>query len=112
MAKELKVIADFYDFMLWLIRHVEGFPRHHRYGLGRDIEIRLQTLLALLLRAKYSKVKVAYLGDANTELETLRFQMRLAADLKLLPLKSHRYAAEQTLAIGNQIGGWLNSESR
>ncbi|GMU26297.1 MAG: hypothetical protein AMXMBFR16_12020 [Candidatus Uhrbacteria bacterium] len=34
MAQELKVIADFYDFMLWLIRHTEKFPRHHRYGLG------------------------------------------------------------------------------
>ena len=34
MAKELKVIADFYDFMLWLIHHTEKFPRHHRYSLG------------------------------------------------------------------------------
>jgi len=34
MAQELKVIADFYDFMLWLIRHTEKFPRHHRYSLG------------------------------------------------------------------------------
>jgi len=25
MARELKVIADFYDFMLWLIRHTEKF---------------------------------------------------------------------------------------
>lgn len=34
MKTELKVIADFYDFMLWLIRHTEKFPRHHRYSLG------------------------------------------------------------------------------
>ena len=34
MSGELKVIADFYDFMLWLIRHVEKFPRHHRYSPG------------------------------------------------------------------------------
>ena len=32
--QELKVIADFYDFMLWLIQRAEKFPRHHRYGLG------------------------------------------------------------------------------
>ena len=30
MAQELKVIQDFYDFMLWLIQHTEKFPRHHR----------------------------------------------------------------------------------
>ena len=33
MARELKVISDFYDFALWLIRHVEKFPRHHRYSM-------------------------------------------------------------------------------
>jgi len=34
MAQELKVIQDFYDFMLWLIGHTEKFPRHYRYSLG------------------------------------------------------------------------------
>ena len=42
MAQELKVIADFYDFTLWLIRHTEKFPRHHRYSLGLAMENRLQ----------------------------------------------------------------------
>jgi len=112
MAKELKVVADFYDFTLWLIHHVEKFPRHHRYSLGRDIEARLQSILALLLKAKYSKSKAGYLADANIELELLRFQLRLATDLAILPRKSHGYAAEQTASVGSQIGGWLNSESR
>lgn len=107
MPKELKVVADFYDFTLWLIHHVEKFPRHHRYSLGRDIEARLQTILALLLRAKYSKSKANYLADANIELEVLRFQLRLATDLAVLPRKSHCHAAEQTMNIGSQIGGWL-----
>lgn len=78
MAQELKVIQDFYDFMLWLIRHTEKFPRHHRYALGMAMENRLQRILELLLRAKYSRKKSEYLSDANIELEVLRFQMRLA----------------------------------
>jgi hypothetical protein len=45
MAEELKVIAGFYDFMLWTIRHTEKFLRHHRYRLGIAIENRLQTIL-------------------------------------------------------------------
>ena len=57
MKSELKVIADFYDFMLWLIRQTEKFPRHHRYSLGLAMENRLQTILSLLLRAEYSKAK-------------------------------------------------------
>jgi hypothetical protein len=57
VAQELKVIQDFYDFTLWLIQHTEKFPRHHRYSLGMAIENRLQRVLELLLRAKYSRDK-------------------------------------------------------
>ena len=111
MARELKVISDFYDFSLWLTRHVEKFPRHHRYSLGRDMEGRLQAILALLVRAKYTRDKAAFLADANIELEVLRFQVRLAKDLEALPPKSHAHAAKVMGEIGSQIGGWLASKA-
>jgi hypothetical protein len=110
MPQELKVIQDFYDFMLWLIQHAEKFPRHHRYSLGIALENRLQRILELLLRAKYSREKAAFLSDANMELEVLRFQVRLAKDLKALSIKSHGHAAEVMQGIGAQIGGWLASK--
>ena len=112
MACELKVISDFYDFILWLMRHVEKFPRHHRYSLGRDIEGRLQAILALLLRAKYTRDKAAFLAEANIELEVLRFQVRLAKDLCVLPAKSHAHAAKVMGEIGSQVGGWLASKAQ
>ena len=40
MQSDLKVVAHFYDFMLWLIRHTEKFPRHHRYSLGSAMDPR------------------------------------------------------------------------
>jgi hypothetical protein len=109
---ELKVISDFYDFMLWTIGHTEKFPRHHRYSLGVAIENRLQMILSLLLRAKYSREKTAMLAEANIELELLRFQIRLAKDLKTLPIKSHGFATERMLAVGTQIGGWLKERGQ
>lgn len=109
--EELKIISDFYDFMLWMIRHTEKFPRHHRYSLGLAIENRLQTLLALFLRAKYSKNKSDTLNDANIELEVLRFQIRLAKDLKVVSVRSHGYAAGALLSIGSQAGGWARHKA-
>jgi len=111
MPQELKVIQDFYDFMLWLINHTEKFPRHHRYSLGLTIENRLQRILELLLKAKYSHDKAVFLNDANMELEVLRFQVRLSKDLKALPAKSHGHAAALMQNIGAQIGGWLSSRA-
>jgi len=92
LSQELKVIADFYDLMIWMVRHTEKFPRHHRYSLGVAIENRLQAILALLLRAKYTKDKLSALTEANLELEVLRFQVRMARDLNALPLSSHLHA--------------------
>src|SRR5207244_12339287 len=102
MAQELQVRRDSYDFMLWIVRHTEKLPRHHRYSLGTSIEQRLQTILSLLLRAKFMRGKAGWLTEANLELEILRFQVRLAKDLQVLPIKSHGHAAELMQSIGAQ----------
>jgi hypothetical protein len=110
MNTELKVISDFYDFMLWMIGHTEKFPRHHRYSLGLAIENRLQHILGLLLRAKYAKEKIAILSETNIELETLRFQMRLSKDLNVLSIKSYGFGSQTLESIGSQVGGWIKSK--
>lgn len=110
MAKELKIIQDFYDFMLWMIRHIEKYPRHHRYSLGYAMENRMQKILQLLLKAKYYKDKRAMLNDANIELEVLRFQLRLSKDLNILSVKSYGFGSKSLLEVGSQAGGWSKSK--
>jgi hypothetical protein len=70
----------------------------------------LQTILTLLLKAKFRSEKVVYLNDINVELEILRFQIRLAVDLVVMPLSSQEHATKLLLGIGAQIGGWLKSK--
>ena len=110
MSQELKIIQDFYDFMLWMIRHIEKYPRHHRYSLGYAMEGRMQRILELLLKAKYRKDKKVLLDDVNIELELLRFQLRLSKDLAVLAVKSYGFGAKSLLAIGAQAGGWSKSK--
>ena len=81
---ELKIIQDFYDFMLWMIKHIEKYPRHHRYSLGYAMENRMQKILELFLKAKYRREKKAILNDANIELEILRFHSRISMRLSVI----------------------------
>lgn len=37
MAQELKVIRDFYDFMLWLVQRTEKFPRAAPMEMPRGV---------------------------------------------------------------------------
>ena len=113
MPQELKIIQDFYDLMLWTIRHTEKFPRHHRYSLGLSIENRLQDILHGLLQAKYDKTgRSATIARINLELEVLRYQFRLAKDLGVLPIKSHGFAAQSMVQVGSQLGGWARSHHK
>lgn len=112
MGEELKVISDFYDLVCNLCRRIEKFPRQHRYSLGTEVERRLQTILGLLLRAKYasgSNPKRTFLTDVNVELEILRFQLRLAKDLTVLSLQGHGHTVALIEQIGNQVGGWMKA---
>ena len=110
MGQELKVIQDFYDFMLWTINHTAKFPRHHRHSLGVSIENRLQLLLSLLVETKYTRERAELFRLTNLELEILRFQFRMAKDLKLIAFKSHGHAAERMLDIGRQVGLWARKD--
>jgi len=96
---------------LLVLKRVQQFPRSLRYGLGRSIEARTETLLALLIRAKYAPrgEKDAILRETNVELEVLRFQIRQAVDLKALPLNGHLSVMEKLEAVGRQVGGWRKS---
>jgi hypothetical protein len=65
--------------------------------------------LALLLKAKYRREKLALLDELNVELEVLRFQLRPAKDLEALPVKAHGVATKMLLQIGAEVGGWRRS---
>jgi hypothetical protein len=112
MTPELPIISDCYDMNLEVIRRVEKFPRHHRYTMGKDLEQRSRRILELLIRAKYQgdrRIKGEMLNDVNTDLQVLRFELRLAKDAKALPLKGHEYLAQKLENLGSQVGGWMKS---
>jgi len=85
---------------------IAKFPRDHRFVLGERIERQLYGILENLIRAKYTRQRKALLEQINTDLEILRFQLRLAKDLKVLPVKSYGLSAQKLVEIGRQVGGW------
>ncbi len=112
MAKELQVISDCYDLIRYFGDRIEKFPRQLRYSLGVNMEQQLQSILAQLIRAKYTRPpeqKITLLTEVNVELEVFRFQVRLAHDRKALAHKSHHHGLTLLTALGTQVGGWLKS---
>jgi hypothetical protein len=103
------VITKHYDLCLWLVPHINKFPRDHRFTLGDRIVGGLYDILEMLLEAAYTGRKREVLLRANLKLEQLRYLIRLSKDLRLLSLQRYEHAAELTDEVGRMLGGWLKS---
>lgn len=110
--EELPIIRAWHEFCAWLIPKISKFPRDLKFVLGQRIETLAITILETLVRAKYTRNRVAMLEQANVDLEVLRFLLRLSHDLKAIPTKGYGDATGKLLDVGEQLGAWRKSQSR
>ena len=111
MPDEVSAVTKTYDFVLWLLPHIAGFSRQHRFTLGDRMEEGALEILELLVEASYTRDKRDLLRRANMRLERLRYLIRLAKDLKLLSISQYEFAARALLAVGAEVGGWAKQQA-
>lgn len=103
------IFTKTYDLILWLVPTVGRFPKEQRFRLAARLENSLFRFQELLLRAVHSPDRRTSLGEADIELEKLRFYLRLAQDLKFLSFDQYEHAARLANEVGKLLGGWLKA---
>ncbi len=98
-----------HELLLWLIPHLDKFPRVRRFTLGERLESTLIEVLELLVEAAFSRVKQDALKRANLRLEVARHLWRLAHELQVIPLRQYEHGARLMDDLGRQVGGWLRT---
>ena len=63
------------------------------------------------MAAAHSREKATLLATANTQLDSLRYLLRLSKDLRLISLDSYEYSAGCSEEIGRMLGGWKKQVS-
>ena len=109
---ELPVIQKMYDFVKWFVPIFNKLPRQHKFLLGDRIITELYGLLEGLLRARYAKEKLIQLQQLNTELDVLKYQIRLLYDFELISVERYQYISQQMQGIGSELGGWIKQQKR
>ena len=104
-----QAVQSCHELLLWLIPHLDKFPRIRRFTLGERIEAGLLDVLELLVETAYTRNKEAPLRRANLRLEVVRHLWRLAHELKVIATRQYEHGAKLIDALGRQIGGWLRS---
>jgi len=99
-------VGKAYEFVLWLLPKVENFPRTHRFTVGERLTAHGLDLLTSLVEAGYARQKVELLEQASRKVNSTRYLLRLAKDLKLMSIESYGFSAEKLDEIGRMVGGW------
>ena len=105
------MITKTYDLILWSCNHTSEFPRNHRFVLGERIEWNLWAARNANRRQVHQESSTLA-GRGKPNLESLRFQMRLAKDLQCLKIESYAFAAKSIDEVGRLVGGGLRQIHR
>jgi hypothetical protein len=107
---ELPIIQKTYDLIKWYVPHLNKLPRNYKFTLGDRIIAGLYNLLEGLIKARYSKSKLAYLEPLNRQLDIIRYQTRLLSDFNLIDDKRFEYVSKLMNEIGGDLGGWIKQQ--
>ena len=104
-------VTKTYDFVMWLLPKVESFPRTHKFTVGERLSASGLDLLTSIVEAAYSPSRAPLLEEANRKVNSTRYLLRLAKDLKLMTAESYAFSAEKVDEIGRMVGGWTKSSA-
>jgi len=110
--QELKVLQKTYDMIQYGYTCLRQYPKSEKHTLAAETKEEMFGLLKAIIAANKKYYKKNTIQEADIHLETLRYYMRLARDLKFLPIRKYEHWAKMTVEIGKMIGGWLKSTRR
>lgn len=107
--ESLIILTRTYDLLLWLMPHVERFPRAQRFfvverlaGAALDFQEAL-----FEARARNGKLRLQHLEGADAHLNKLRLYLRLAHTWRWLSDSQYQHVSAMIAEIGRLLGGWL-----
>ena len=106
MVKDLVVWQKLIDLNVYLLPICSKFPKNQRFVLGLQIQNQVLDMVKTTIEANKARNKTVLLDKLDTQLEQLRFLIRTAHELQMLPVKRYEYIAKLLGEIGRLIGGW------
>jgi hypothetical protein len=103
-----------HDFVLWLLRHTQRFPKNLRHSYTNRVESLAFEFEELLVMANShrGRERVQYLTRADGCLVSLRVLMRYSYELNLLGAQQIHHMADNFDQIGRLLGASLKGTDR
>lgn len=84
------------------------FPKSQRFVLAKRVQDTALDVYEALIEARKvdMQARVAVLRRADVALETLRLELRLCFELKLLSAGQYRHVSAMVVEVGKLLGAW------
>jgi len=101
-----------HDLLLWLIPHVQKYPRIHRFGLAERVQRLALDFQDSIVAAGKSRQEARriQLNQADIQLEQLRSWIRMSHELNLLTVSQYEHVSRMTSEVGRLLGAWLKQD--
>ena len=88
---------------------MRDFPKSQRYVVGQQTMNLMIDIARSIIQANREKGKyrLRTLWQIDGKLEEFRLLIRLAKDLRMLPVKQYGLIGERASEIGRLLGGWI-----
>ena len=108
MSSEYPIFPKTHDLEQWLMEQTMHFPRSQRFVLAKRVQDAVPDFCAVLIEArKVDPVRRReVLLQADVVLETLRLQLRLCHELRLLSSGQYRHVSQIVVKVGKLLGSW------
>lgn len=110
--EDLPVFTKWMEFLGWLLKTTEKFPKRMRFTLADRIDHLAIDVAENLVEARYTKDRGSILKNMNLRLEKIRILLRLSHDQGCLAHGAYEYASKVLYEIGSMIGGWHKQVNR
>ncbi|MCQ2575282.1 MAG: diversity-generating retroelement protein Avd [Treponema sp.] len=112
-VENLTLFRKFEDFILYFEPIVERFPHREHFALQADIKHCMHRIIELIIVTNKSSRKLEGWHKVDTELEILRFYIRLSYKKGSSYLSFHGYetAEKKINEIGKILGGLIKKGS-
>jgi len=88
------------------------FPKSERHVLSQEIRKSLWAMLRFTTTAHRRYQKKSALEKLDIELDLLRSQVRLAYNLRFLPMKKYETLSRGLNELGRMVGGWIKTATQ
>lgn len=105
------IVEEYYEFCVWLLPKVSKFQKDQKYILGVRLQNNALEALEHILNAAVSEKsgKEPHISAAILKLEHVRYNLRLAVQIKMVNPKSYAYGSKKIIEVSQKLGAWRKS---